>query len=186
MMRSGAFISQSLPDRNTAGVPVRISRTRLALHLVDRQVQHLNIPLNIEPVLIGLAAHAIEPPFSIRIGVGQRDVVRQGRVGAHELSGRDAVEVGDGLEPFDPADLLAQSHRLAGLRIELEFHQIAQHAGGELGEADAPRALALIEQPEMRGCVNPVHWQPRRKTRSPIRDDIRLNHRQSQSIIASD
>lgn len=53
------------------------------------------------------------------------------------------------LKPLDPADFLAAFDRSAVLYFEVQLHRIAEHAGGEAGQADTPDTAALVPQPGM-------------------------------------
>ena len=97
-----------------------------------------DVAVGVERIVLGAAAHGVEPADFIRIAFDQAGVGDQRGIQAFEGAVHHGKDAGRGLESLDGADLLTGFDRAAMGHGKTRLHQFAEHAGGELGEPDAP------------------------------------------------
>ena len=94
--------------------------------------------MHIEVAWFRLTAGGVEPASLVGVGVGQAGFAGQQRIAGAEGAVDDREQITDGLEALDCAKPAAGGDGLAGFYFEHHFDEFAEHAGGELGEADPP------------------------------------------------
>src|SRR5438876_2908580 len=135
---------------------------------VDGFVQNRAVPVYVPAFGIRPAPYQIKPARAIGVLVDEGDFLLQGRVAADELPFRDAKQVGNGFEPFDPAEDLARLHRRVRLDLKAVVHHVAQHAHCEFGETDAPQTALVSRDPAVRRAEKIIHRQLGREVRTLV------------------
>src|SRR5207302_10902984 len=134
-------------------------RLLLFQNLVDSLVENRAVTVDVHALRIRFSFYQIKPTFAIRVFVHDRDPLFHEWIGASEVPFRDAEQVGNGFESFDPPDDLSRLDRRTRFDFKSVVHHVAQHPHGELGEPDAPQIALLPRNPAMRGAVKIVHRQ---------------------------
>src|SRR5258706_5602239 len=97
----------------------------LAQHLVDRRVKYRHVALDVQTSVSRRSPERIAPSSPGRIGLDKLYFLREVGVASLEAAGEGGIEVGDRLEPFDPAHWLSRLDARAGLDLEVHFHRLA-------------------------------------------------------------
>lgn len=132
----------------------------LSQNAVDRGVEQLPVGMDVERSAVGIALEFIEPSGLVGIVGEAIEIVAEGRVAADERALTDAVEIADCFEALDGAENIAGLQGRGGGEVELHIDEFAEHAKGELGEADAPATGVGAGQPAMGRCVEVRGRQP--------------------------
>src|SRR6185369_12347795 len=96
---------------------------------------------------VRLAFYHIKPACAIRVFVHDGDSLLQEGVDPGKGTFGDAKQVGNCLEPLDPANDLARRHWPTWFGFKPMVHHVAQHPDGELGETDSPQIPFLPRDP---------------------------------------
>ncbi len=132
-----------------ASFPVSFFRLLLLENSINGFIEDLRVFLDVETLGVGLALDGVKPACAVGVFVEQRDFLLQRRVAAGELAVGDAEQIGDRFEALDPADDLSGGNRSVRFDTEPVVHHLAQHAGSEPGQPDAPGVALLPRDPEV-------------------------------------
>src|SRR5204863_6688638 len=93
---------------------------------------------------------SIQPAFPVGIRFCEGHVTAEELAFAEKPSSSGGKDRGDRLQTFNRPDGVADNDLTVWCSRELEFHDVAQHSGGEFREANAPDAVGFLEEPVMR------------------------------------
>src|SRR6185436_11216903 len=127
-------------------------------------------PGDVEAAFPGRAPELVEPSSPGGIRLDKLYFLLEVGIGPFETAGEGSVEIGDGLESFDPADRLPGLDGRARLDLEAHLHGFSQHPGRELGESHPPEVAFLPADPRVSRRVEAVREQPRREPRTLVMD----------------